>query len=77
ESWVSDPVPSPICSKYILISLHCVDLCSPRIINQDVKPRKGGGRGGPVVGSRPWGPRASGPKPDSTEDPPCMGPVAR
>ncbi|GBM29221.1 hypothetical protein AVEN_30252-1 [Araneus ventricosus] len=36
-----------------------------------------GGRGGLVVRSRLWGRRAPGSKPDSTEDPPCMGPVAR
>ncbi|GBM18303.1 hypothetical protein AVEN_147425-1 [Araneus ventricosus] len=35
------------------------------------------GRGGLVVSSRPWGRRAPGPRPDSTEYPPCMGPVAR
>ncbi|GBM48342.1 hypothetical protein AVEN_37800-1 [Araneus ventricosus] len=35
------------------------------------------GRGGLVVRSRPRGRRVAGPKPDSTEDPPCMGPVAR
>ncbi|GBL68737.1 hypothetical protein AVEN_133381-1, partial [Araneus ventricosus] len=34
------------------------------------------GRGGLVVGSRPRNRRAAGSKPDSTEDPPCMGPVA-
>ncbi|GBN81358.1 hypothetical protein AVEN_263796-1, partial [Araneus ventricosus] len=33
--------------------------------------------GGLVVRSRLWGRRAPGSKPDSTEDPPCMGPVAR
>ncbi|GBO25626.1 hypothetical protein AVEN_170732-1 [Araneus ventricosus] len=27
--------------------------------------------------SRPWGRKAPGPRPDSTEDPPCMGPAAR
>ncbi|GBM96905.1 hypothetical protein AVEN_99098-1 [Araneus ventricosus] len=35
------------------------------------------GRGGLVVGSRPRDQRVAGSKPDSTEDPPCMGPVAR
>ncbi|GBM24537.1 hypothetical protein AVEN_217118-1 [Araneus ventricosus] len=35
------------------------------------------GRGGLVVRSRPWGRRVPGSRPDSTEDPPCMGPVAR
>ncbi|GBN04794.1 hypothetical protein AVEN_49294-1 [Araneus ventricosus] len=35
------------------------------------------GRGGLVVRSRLWGGRVPGPRPDSTEDPPCMGPVAR
>ncbi|GBM28137.1 hypothetical protein AVEN_224194-1 [Araneus ventricosus] len=35
------------------------------------------GRGGLVVRSRPWGRRAPGSRPDSTEDPPCMGPAAR
>ncbi|GBO14659.1 hypothetical protein AVEN_108761-1 [Araneus ventricosus] len=35
------------------------------------------GRGGLVVRSQPWGRRAPGSKPDSTEDPPRMGPVAR
>ncbi|GBN56380.1 hypothetical protein AVEN_237416-1 [Araneus ventricosus] len=34
-------------------------------------------RGGLVVGSRPWGRRAPGLKPDSTEDPTYMGPAAR
>ncbi|GBM22495.1 hypothetical protein AVEN_183934-1 [Araneus ventricosus] len=41
ECGVSDPVTSRICSKYILISLHCAVRFSPQIINQDVKPRKG------------------------------------
>ncbi|GBL83122.1 hypothetical protein AVEN_165340-1 [Araneus ventricosus] len=36
-----------------------------------------GGRGGLVVRSRPRDRRVAGSKPDSTEDPPCMGPVAR
>ncbi|GBO24398.1 F-box/WD repeat-containing protein 5 [Araneus ventricosus] len=35
------------------------------------------GRGGLVVRSRPRDRRVAGSKPDSTEDPPCMGPVAR
>ncbi|GBL88467.1 hypothetical protein AVEN_159064-1 [Araneus ventricosus] len=35
------------------------------------------GRGGLVVRSRLWGRRVPGSRPDSTEDPPCMGPVAR
>ncbi|GBM96189.1 hypothetical protein AVEN_186748-1 [Araneus ventricosus] len=35
------------------------------------------GRGGLVVRSRLWGRMVLGSKPDSTEDPPCMGPVAR
>ncbi|GBN77427.1 hypothetical protein AVEN_215951-1 [Araneus ventricosus] len=35
------------------------------------------GRGGLVVRSRLWGWRVQGSRPDSTEDPPCMGPVAR
>ncbi|GBL73201.1 hypothetical protein AVEN_159266-1 [Araneus ventricosus] len=35
------------------------------------------GRGGLVVRSRLWGRRVPGSKPDSTDDPPCMGPVAR
>ncbi|GBN69761.1 hypothetical protein AVEN_206969-1 [Araneus ventricosus] len=35
------------------------------------------GRGGLVVRSRLWGRRAPGPKPDSTEDPTGMEPVAR
>ncbi|GBN87709.1 hypothetical protein AVEN_131809-1 [Araneus ventricosus] len=35
------------------------------------------GRGDLVVRSRLWGRRAPGSRPDSTEDPPCMGPVAR
>ncbi|GBM94771.1 hypothetical protein AVEN_14306-1 [Araneus ventricosus] len=34
------------------------------------------GRGGLVVWSRLWSRRAPGSRPDSTEDPPCMGPVA-
>ncbi|GBN76408.1 hypothetical protein AVEN_170013-1, partial [Araneus ventricosus] len=33
------------------------------------------GRGSLVVRSRLWGRRVPGSKPDSTEDPPCMGPV--
>ncbi|GBM53706.1 hypothetical protein AVEN_56405-1 [Araneus ventricosus] len=41
------------------------------------KHRDKEGRGGLVVRSRLWGRRAPGSKPDSTEDPPCMGPVAR
>ncbi|GBO06614.1 hypothetical protein AVEN_176519-1 [Araneus ventricosus] len=36
-----------------------------------------GGHGGLVIRSRPRDRRVAGPKPDSTEDPPCMGPVAR
>ncbi|GBM33870.1 hypothetical protein AVEN_5916-1 [Araneus ventricosus] len=35
------------------------------------------GLGGLVARSRPWGRRAPGPKPASTEDPPCMRPAAR
>ncbi|GBN49777.1 hypothetical protein AVEN_74068-1 [Araneus ventricosus] len=35
------------------------------------------GRGGLVVRPRLWGRRIPGSIPDSTEDPPCMGPVAR
>ncbi|GBM99553.1 hypothetical protein AVEN_268915-1 [Araneus ventricosus] len=35
------------------------------------------GRGGLVVRSQLWGRRVPGSRPDSTEDPPCMGPVAR
>ncbi|GBN89322.1 hypothetical protein AVEN_94673-1 [Araneus ventricosus] len=35
------------------------------------------GLGGLVVRPRPLGRRAPGPKPDSTEDPPCMRPAAR
>ncbi|GBL92713.1 hypothetical protein AVEN_119104-1 [Araneus ventricosus] len=34
-------------------------------------------RGGLAERSRLWGRRVPGSKPDSTEDPPCMGPVAR
>ncbi|GBM76376.1 hypothetical protein AVEN_165977-1 [Araneus ventricosus] len=34
------------------------------------------GRGGLVVESRLWDRRVSGPRPDSTEDPPCIGPAA-
>ncbi|GBO19437.1 hypothetical protein AVEN_179272-1 [Araneus ventricosus] len=34
------------------------------------------GRGGLVVRSRPWGRRVAGSKPDSIEDPSCIGPVA-
>ncbi|GBN63393.1 hypothetical protein AVEN_115912-1, partial [Araneus ventricosus] len=36
-----------------------------------------GGHGGLVVRPRLWGRRAPGSRPDSTEDPPCMVPVAR
>ncbi|GBM91835.1 hypothetical protein AVEN_107498-1 [Araneus ventricosus] len=36
-----------------------------------------GGRGGLVVRSLLWGQRVPSSRPDSTEDPPCMGPVAR
>ncbi|GBN04374.1 hypothetical protein AVEN_134724-1, partial [Araneus ventricosus] len=35
------------------------------------------GRGGLVARFRPRDRRFAGSKPDSTEDPPCMGPVAR
>ncbi|GBN03861.1 hypothetical protein AVEN_78238-1, partial [Araneus ventricosus] len=35
------------------------------------------GRGGLVARFRPRDGRFAGSKPDSTEDPPCMGPVAR
>ncbi|GBN14357.1 hypothetical protein AVEN_36723-1 [Araneus ventricosus] len=38
---------------------------------------KNRGRGGLMVRSPLWGRRVPGSKPDSTEDPPCMGPVAR
>ncbi|GBN60661.1 hypothetical protein AVEN_211679-1 [Araneus ventricosus] len=38
---VLDPVVSLICSKYILISTHCVDRYPTQLINQNVKPRKG------------------------------------
>ncbi|GBL85495.1 hypothetical protein AVEN_34660-1 [Araneus ventricosus] len=41
----------------------------------DSKPN--GGRGGLVVRSRLWGRWVPGSRPDSTEDPPCMGTVAR
>ncbi|GBL91448.1 hypothetical protein AVEN_193243-1, partial [Araneus ventricosus] len=36
-----------------------------------------GGRGGVVVRSRLWGRRVPGSYPDSTDDPPCIGPAAR
>ncbi|GBM73371.1 hypothetical protein AVEN_104137-1 [Araneus ventricosus] len=42
-----------------------------------VNPRIFEGRGGLVARSRSRDRRVSGSKPDSTEDPPCMGPVAR
>ncbi|GBN37501.1 hypothetical protein AVEN_11053-1 [Araneus ventricosus] len=35
------------------------------------------GRGGLVVSSPLWDRRVPGSKPDSTEDPPCLGPAAR
>ncbi|GBO08880.1 hypothetical protein AVEN_140990-1 [Araneus ventricosus] len=35
-----------------------------------------GGRGGLVARSRLWGRRVPGSKPDSTEDPSCIGPTA-
>ncbi|GBO45457.1 hypothetical protein AVEN_161492-1 [Araneus ventricosus] len=38
---------------------------------------KNRGRSGLVARSRPRDWRVAGSKPDSTEDPPCMGPVAR
>ncbi|GBM60760.1 hypothetical protein AVEN_233827-1 [Araneus ventricosus] len=45
--------------------------------NYEVHPKTTLGRGGRVARSRLWGRRVPGSKPDSTEDPPCMGPVAR
>ncbi|GBN74466.1 hypothetical protein AVEN_235920-1 [Araneus ventricosus] len=45
--------------------------------NDTSKSFKHRGRGGLVVRSRPRDRRVAGSKPDSTEDPPCMGPVAR
>ncbi|GBN03503.1 hypothetical protein AVEN_116546-1 [Araneus ventricosus] len=42
-----------------------------------LSPRPYLGRGGLVVRSRIWGRRVPGSRPDSTEDPSCMGPVAR
>ncbi|GBO35475.1 hypothetical protein AVEN_60485-1, partial [Araneus ventricosus] len=36
-----------------------------------------GGRCGLVIRSRPRDRRVAGSKPDSTEDPPCMGTIAR
>ncbi|GBO46466.1 hypothetical protein AVEN_19924-1, partial [Araneus ventricosus] len=51
-----------------------------RFSNRSFSTKKGSstpklGRGGLVVRSRDL--RVPGSKPDSTEDPPCMGPVAR
>ncbi|GBM44592.1 hypothetical protein AVEN_221834-1 [Araneus ventricosus] len=40
-------------------------------------PMPSGGRGGLVARSRPQDRRVAGSKTYSTEDPPCMGPVAR
>ncbi|GBN47066.1 hypothetical protein AVEN_40716-1 [Araneus ventricosus] len=43
---------------------------------KQVSPAFRKGRGGLVVTPRLWGRRVPGSRPDSTEDPPCMGPVA-
>ncbi|GBO30026.1 hypothetical protein AVEN_146707-1 [Araneus ventricosus] len=61
-------------------------LATPKAITESVTkynyivshlPPDSGGRSGLVVRSRPRDRRVAGSKPDSTEDPPCMGPVAR
>ncbi|GBN83169.1 hypothetical protein AVEN_163939-1 [Araneus ventricosus] len=52
------------------------DYCSCGGIGTALPPCHGGS-GGLVVWSRLWGRRIPGSKPDYTEDPPCMGPVAR
>ncbi|GBO25891.1 hypothetical protein AVEN_147040-1 [Araneus ventricosus] len=49
----------------------------PLVLAGSVRGSPAQGRGGLVARSRPWGRSAPGPKPDSTEDPPCMGPAAR
>ncbi|GBN68224.1 hypothetical protein AVEN_56125-1 [Araneus ventricosus] len=54
-----------------------VDTPSPHLTAKVFNIPVMGGRGGLVVRSRLWGRRAPGSKPDSTEDLPCMGPVAR
>ncbi|GBM03515.1 hypothetical protein AVEN_95408-1 [Araneus ventricosus] len=46
------------------------------ILKESTRHAKGA-RGGLVARPRPWGRRAPCSRPDSTEDPPCMGPVAR
>ncbi|GBN38770.1 hypothetical protein AVEN_129640-1, partial [Araneus ventricosus] len=57
-------------------SLKNINLCkNPQNLASLGVYRKG--LGDQVARSRPWGRRAPGSKPDSTEDPPCMGPVAR
>ncbi|GBN06074.1 hypothetical protein AVEN_185289-1 [Araneus ventricosus] len=43
-------------------------------VDSGFEPKFDEGRGGLVVRSQP---RVAGSKPDSTENPPCMGPVAR
>ncbi|GBN30130.1 hypothetical protein AVEN_185316-1 [Araneus ventricosus] len=50
-------------------------LCGALTSYTPCHPRQG--RDGLVVASRLWCWRAPGSKPDSTEDPPCMGPVVR
>ncbi|GBN82150.1 hypothetical protein AVEN_65092-1 [Araneus ventricosus] len=50
--------------------------CSTSLFEYKLSYRSGG-RGGLVVRSRLWGRRAPGSRPNSTEDPSCMGPVAR
>ncbi|GBN61251.1 hypothetical protein AVEN_128970-1 [Araneus ventricosus] len=59
--------------RKLRVVIHCreVDDDAIKIMHE---PR---GRGGLVVKSRPRDQRVAGSKPDSTEDPPCMGPVAR
>ncbi|GBL79691.1 hypothetical protein AVEN_18225-1 [Araneus ventricosus] len=50
---------------------------SLNVEEQECRSLSSRGRGGLVVRPRLWGQRAPGSRPDSTDDPPCMGPVAR
>ncbi|GBM79988.1 hypothetical protein AVEN_47456-1 [Araneus ventricosus] len=53
--------------------LQFAELMSKQAI-EHIEPSHSG-RGGLVVRSRLWGRKVPGSKPDSTEDPPCMGPA--
>ncbi|GBN90170.1 Zinc finger protein 233 [Araneus ventricosus] len=68
------PFKCDVCGKSFRLKF---DLQRRALLHTGEKPFKCEGRGGLVVRSRPWGRRAPGSRPDSTEDPPCMGPASR